>query len=305
MNTFKALVKREFWEHKGSMFITPIVMASFFAILMLIGIVTANNITVNGDNFSLLNKMPQMIEQFSNLSDYEREKGVQIALYAPIVIFGFVMVLISVFYCAGSLYDERKDRSILFWKSLPISDTSTVLSKFVAVTLMIPVFYFIAMFAFQLYSLLFGTVLSWFGGDSGMALWASSNLFVVIINTLLALIISSLWLAPMWAWLMLASAWAKKVSILWGTLPVALIAIAEGTMFQSSHFIEMVGKHIAKGAIVATASISNLENDINEFGLDLSHPIEAFQVADFWIGAVIAAVFLAGAIFIRRHRDEA
>jgi len=304
MRTFKALIKREYWENRGSMFLTPAIMTIFFAGLALIGLISANSITVNGDDFSILNKMPQLVEQIEHHSEEERERAVQIALYVPIAIFGFVMFLVSVFYSVGSLYDERKDRSILFWKSLPISDTSTVLSKFAAVTLMIPVFYFAALFAFQIYSLIFGTVLLWFGGDSGLVVWASSNLFVVAFNSLVGLVMSSLWLAPIWGWLMFASVCAKRVAILWGTLPIALVAIAEGTVFNSAEFISMVGKHIAKGAMVATASINNLEREGGALGMDLQHPLEAFSVADFWIGLVVAAGFLAGAIYIRRFRDE-
>lgn len=314
MNTFKALVKREYWEHKGSMFLTPTIMAGFFAVLTIIMLITLNNITEDGHNFSVLSKMPEVIEQIDRLSDEVLSARVQAALYAPIVIFGFVMVLVSAFYTLGCLYDERKDRSILFWKSLPVSDLSTVLSKFAAVILMIPVFYFLALLAFQIYLLLFGTVMAWFGGSTGIVIWGASNLFVVAFNCLLGLVISSLWLAPLWGWFMFASAWARKVAILWGTLPIALIAVAEGTLFNSADFIEMVGRHIGKGFIVAVSSISALEEADGDMevemagsvvGLEITHPFGAFGVADFWIGLAIAAAFLAGAIFIRRHRDEA
>ena len=37
--------------------------------------------------------------------------------------------LVGVFYCLDALHGERRDRSILFWKSLPVSDLTTVLAK--------------------------------------------------------------------------------------------------------------------------------------------------------------------------------
>ncbi|TQV71628.1 hypothetical protein FLL45_20985 [Aliikangiella marina] len=305
MRTFKALVKREYWEHRGAMFITPTAMTVFFAALLILGLITSSNIEINGDDFSLLNKMPQLVEQIDNHSEEEVDKVVQLALYSPIVIFGFVMFWVGIFYAVGCLYDERKDRSILFWKSLPLSDTQTVLSKFFTVIVVIPVLYFCALLVFQIYSLIFGTVLLWFGGDSGLIVWSSSNLFVVAFNSLMGLIISNLWLAPLWGWLMFASAWAKKVAILWGTLPVLLVGIAEGTIFNSTEFLEMVGVHIARGGIVATASINNLEKDGYVLDMDLTSPFQAFAFSEFWIGLVVAAVFLAGAIYIRRNRDEA
>ena len=304
MRTFKALVKREYWEHRGAMFLTPVAMTGLFAVFAILALFVANNLTVNGNDFSFLNKLPEFVAQIDQHSESEVEKVVQVALYSPIVIYGLVMFLVSIFYALGSLYDERRDRSILFWKSLPISDTSTVLSKFVTVCLLIPAFYFAAMFVFQIYEMIFSTILLWFGGDSGYVVWASSNLFGVAFNSLAGLLILSLWLAPVWAWLMFASAWAKKVAFLWGTLPIALVAIAEGTIFNSAEFVSMVGQHIAKGFIASTASINHLEGEGAALGLDLQHPLEALTVTDFWVGLVVAAGFLAGAIFIRRYRDE-
>ena len=40
--------------------------------------------------------------------------------------------------CIRDRYDERKDRSVLFWKSLPVSDRDTVLSKAVSALVVAP-----------------------------------------------------------------------------------------------------------------------------------------------------------------------
>ena len=118
--------------------------------------------------------------------------------------------------------------------------------------------------------------MAWFGGSTGVTIWASSNLFGALFNGLFSLIVASLWLAPLWGWLMLASSWAKKVAFLWRTLPIFMISVAEGMIFHSSNFIEMVGVRIA----------------------------EVFASMEFWAGLVVSAIFLAGAVFTRRHRDE-
>jgi len=302
--SFKALVKREYWEHKGAIFYTPAIMAAIFAGLMLLGTITGNNVSVNGhDSFDYMEYLPQAVEQFENLDEQERSNGVQIGLNAPMVMFGFVMLIISLFYCLGALYDERKDRSILFWKSLPISDTTTVLSKFVAVCFLIPLFYFGVLAVFQLFLLLFATVVAWFGGSSGVTIWTSSNLFGVLFNGLFSLIITSLWLAPLWGWLMLASSWAKKVAFLWGTLPIFMISVAEGMIFHSSSFIEMVGERIADGFAILNSNMHYLVG-ADMFDIHVMRWYEVFSSMEFWAGLFVTAVFLAGAVFTRRHRDE-
>lgn len=301
--SFKALVKREYWEHRGAMFYTPAIMAAVFAGLMILGAITGGSMQVNDHSFSLMEHLPQAMEQFEQLEEDERSDGVQIFLNAPLVLFGFVMFIVSLFYALGSLYDERKDRSILFWKSLPISDTETILSKFIAVSVLIPLFYFLVISAFQLFLLFYTTVGAWFGGNSGVTIWASSNLFGVLFNSLFSLIVASLWLAPIWSWLMLASSWAKKVAFLWGTLPIFMISIAEAWVLHSSNFIEMVGERIANGFAILNSNMHFLAGG-DMFDVQVMRWYEVFATMEFWAGLVVSAIFLAGAVFTRRHRDE-
>jgi len=302
--TFQALIKREYWEHRGAMLITPLSIAAFFAVLMLLGIFN-NNVTFSTNDFQInfFEHLPKMAEKFDNANFEEQTKIVHAGLYTPMIFFGFVMLVISFFYTLGSLYDERKDRSILFWKSLPISDTSTVLSKFVAVCVLVPVLYFAVIVLFQLYILLFATVAAWFSGSSGISFWAASNLLSVIFNTLMTLIVVSLWLAPIWAWLMFASSWAKKVAFIWGTLPILLISIAEGYLFRSSNFIDMVGERIGNGFVILSYNTKILFDD-HKFDIGTGNWYQTFGNMEFWIGLIVSAVFLAGAIYTRRHRDE-
>jgi len=304
VSSFTALVKREYWEHKGGMFYTPAIMAMVFAGLMILGAITGDHVTLGDEHsFSFYDHLPGAVEQFENLDEEKRSRGVQIGLYASIVLFGIVMLIVSLFYALGSLYDERKDRSILFWKSLPLSDTATVLSKFLAVTVLIPIFYSIIIGAFQLFLLCFGTVAAWFGGSSGIAIWASSNLFAVLFNSLFAIVTASLWLAPLWSWLMLASSWAKKVAFLWGALPVFMIFIAEMWIFQTTYFIEMVGERIAQGFVILNSNMHYIVGG-NMFDIDVQRWYQVFGNMEFWGGLIVSGVFLTGAIITRRYRDE-
>ena len=97
-------VRRELWENR-SIYFAPLGVAGVF----LIGF--------------LVSKMPGL-----SLDLHHND-----ALLAPYdIVAGLMMVttmLVNVFYCADALYGERRDRSILFWKSLPVSDLTTVLAK--------------------------------------------------------------------------------------------------------------------------------------------------------------------------------
>ena len=305
MKTFKALIKREFWEHRGGMFTAPLIMAAAFAALMILGGFTGDSFIIDGEHRIDFSKhLAEGVQKFENMPDGIRDKGVQMGLYGPVVIFGFVALIISLFFALGSLYDERKDRSILFWKSLPVSDTMTVISKFVAITIGVPVCYFVVITAFQIFELLYFTVVWWFGGASGLSLWASSNLFGVMFNTLFAMIIASLWLAPLWAWLMLASAWAKRVAFLWGALPLIMVIVAEGWIFRTTNFAEMLGMRVADGFAIQNSNLHfTAGGDLFEHGV-VSSSMETLVSGEFWIGLVVAAIFLAGAIYTRRFRDE-
>ena len=304
MNALTVLIKREYWEHKGAIFYTPAIMAAVFAALMLLGSFSADEFVVTHNNeYTFSDHLPKLVDKFEELSEREQKQGVQVGLYGTIVLFGGVMLLISIFYCLGCLYDERKDRSILFWKSMPVSDTKTVLSKFATVCLLVPVSYFVVITVFQLYLLLFSTVLAWVGGSWGTLIWTSSNLFGVMFHGLMALIMGMLWLAPIWAWLIFASSWAKKVAFMWGALPIIMVTIAEGWIFKTSHFIEMLAMRVASAFTIINSNLNSVtHNEI--FDIEVMRWYQVFGNSEFWIGLVVAAVFLAGAIYTRSIRNE-
>ncbi|MFT6732977.1 MAG: ABC-2 type transport system permease protein [Polaribacter sp.] len=304
MNTLTILLKREYWEHKGAIFYTPAIMAAVFAGLMLIGSFSADEFVVTHNNeYTFSDHLPKLVDKFEELSEREQKQGVQVALYGTLVFFCGVMLLISLFYCLGCLYDERKDRSILFWKSMPVSDTKTVLSKFATVCFLIPISYFVVITAFQIYMMIFSTVLAWIGGSWGTMIWASSNLFGVMFNGLMALIMGMLWLSPFWAWLIFASSWAKKVAFMWAALPIIMLTIAEGWIFKTNYFIEMVAM---RGANTFSIMNSNLHFTTHKeiFDIEVMRWYEVFGNSAFWIGLIVAGVFLAGAIYTRSVRNE-
>ena len=156
MNTQKWLLKREYWEHKGGFFWTPVVISAIISLFTIGSLIIA---TVLGQNSGMhfggnsemsiqvaLSKVtePDKIEFAQGLANGYPLIG------APIMI---AMVFVVFFYCLAALFDDRKDRSILFWKSLPISDRDTVLSKLITASLVAPIIAIVSVLAMSLFIL--------------------------------------------------------------------------------------------------------------------------------------------------------
>ena len=141
MKTFYWLVKREFWEHRGGFLMAPMITGGIFLLLNLMAIVTGEVMgTTHGINVAFGgNNLQQMAASLDHKSMAMVGAGLDLVMYSPAIIISIVMGFVVFFYALGALYDDRKDRSLLFWKSLPISDTATVLSKLVAATVIAPV----------------------------------------------------------------------------------------------------------------------------------------------------------------------
>jgi ABC-2 type transport system permease protein len=139
MKTFYWLVKREFWEHRGSFLWAPIITGGVILLMTSDGhhhrevFRARGGVHVNGIDFNTVTSHmgPDALQTIG--------KALDIVILAPMMLIGIVMFLVVFFYCLGSLYDDRRDRSILFWKSLPISDRDTVLSKAFCATVLVPV----------------------------------------------------------------------------------------------------------------------------------------------------------------------
>ena len=178
-------VRREIWEHR-SVFMGPLIAAG----LVLLGTALAH---VPGSHVYMGNT-----------------GGAPPAIFAMLpfmVAAGIVMItalIVAFAYCLSALNAERRDRSILFWKSLPVSDLTTVLAKAAVPTIIIPVVAFAAILATQLVVLL-ASATSWnAAGD-------------VISTTLIyGPLVLGLWYAPIYGWLLLVSSWAKRGAFLWG-----------------------------------------------------------------------------------------
>ncbi len=276
-------VRRELWENR-SIYLAPAAMAGIVLAGFLIGA------------FHLPEKMRAALalgsmEQVERIMQPYRLAGLMIMA---------VEVVIAVFYCLDALHSERRDRSILFWKSLPVSDTTAVLSKASVPVLVLPVITFAVTLALQWAMLLIHTAVLLMSGVSVAALWSQVPWFQMSVMLLYHLVaIHGLWYAPIYAWLLLASGWARRAVFLWAALPLVAIGVVEKIAFNSSHFVAMLQAHVMGGPGAS---------DLTAAGSPMMHPLRLVTIGDFlaspglWIALAITAALLAGAVQMRKYR---
>jgi ABC-2 type transport system permease protein len=205
--------------------------------------------------------------------------------------------IVAVFYCLDTLHGERRDRSILFWKSLPVSDLTTVLAKASIPLVVLPLITFAITIALQWIMLLVSTAVLLGSGLSVGTLWArSSEMWIVLLYHLLA--IHGLWYAPIYAWLLLVSAWARRAAFLWAFLPLLVIGIVEKIAFNTTYFAHLVGHRLGGGEGGAALTGDSMGMD----PLSMLAPGKFLLRPGLWIGLAIATTFLAMAVRLRRYR---
>ena len=209
-------------------------------------------------------------------------------------------IVVSVFYCLDALHGERRDRSILFWKSMPVSDLTTVLAKASIPLVILPLLIFAITVAMQGLMLLLSSAVVLASGGSVATLWTNVS-FLRMSGLLLYHLLTAhaLWPAPVYCWLLLVSGWPRRATFLWAVLPLVAIAGVEQISFHTWHFAAMVGSRLI-GVVPTVASTSP-----DMFPTDpMTHiaPGSFLSSPGLWIGLAVAAVFLAAAVRLRRYQ---
>jgi len=210
----------------------------------------------------------------------------------------FTTLVVGIFYSLDALYGERRDRSVLFWKSLPVSDLTVVLSKASIPLLVLPLLTFAITVLTQASMLLIDSARLLGSGVGVATLWAHLPLFQIWLILLFHLVaFHGLWWAPFWSWMLLVSAWSRRAPFLWAILPPLAIALLEKIAFNTSHFATMLGHRLggAGGGASRADPMTMASITPESLGQFLSSP-------GLWIGLAIAAAFLAAAVRVRRYQ---
>ncbi|HEX4479896.1 MAG TPA: hypothetical protein VH082_03750 [Rudaea sp.] len=322
-NKFSWLVRREFWEYRGAFFwaplITAMIMLAIMVMMLVVAEVTAQQHGVNLNVFNLSSITSHVsdgdIEQVHSALDVSL-----MGLCFPIVV---VLFFVLFFYGLGSLHNDRADRSVLFWKSLPLSDTETVLAKLFAITLLAPVLSIVAIILLQIGFLVLITVYFMFHGSNAIALlWSPSHLIVLWFRLILRIPVNALWALPSVGWLFLCSSFVRSKPFLWATLVPILsgVLVMWFSLMQTFSLTSMwYWKNIVGRALLSIfpgswvwfdftpATFANIKNpsQVTDAFLSLDALGHQLTSPNLWIGALVGAGMIALSIHFRRQRIEA
>lgn len=301
MNRFLWLIRREIWEHKA-IWIAPAIVIACLLLLVITGNVHLGPIgTIEGP-----------------FGDFPRETQVKLLLivYAGLaLVVDMVMGTIAFFYALDSLYSDRRDRSVLFWKSLPLSDAETVLSKFAVAAVVIPLVSLAGAVLAQFVVAAGGSAKLAMSGMASGVMWQPEALFGGMLIAVLWCITAILWYSPIIAYLMLASAWAPKGPFLWAVLPPVAIWVLERVVLYSEHVGDFITDRLfGLYRLLGSQGDSSGETGDPETGREIADKLgqidlvgslrEFYASPDLWLGVVAAGLLLAAAMWVRRYRDE-
>ncbi|HLW83626.1 MAG TPA: hypothetical protein VKR60_00345 [Candidatus Sulfotelmatobacter sp.] len=275
-------VRRELWENR-SIYLAPLAAAAVILFAFLIGAA----------------RLPSNIHAALLLdSEHQRHAIAKPYDFAAGLMMGTALI-VGVFYCLDALLAERRDRSILFWKSLPVSDVTTVLSKAAIPLVVLPLITVALTVATQFIMLLLSSAILRANGVNVTAYWAQLSLFQMSLMLFYHLLtVHVLGHAPFYCWLLLVSAWARRAAFLWAFLPPLAIAVVEKIAFNTSYFAAMLGAQLSGGS-EAVAFPDRMPIDP---GMHLT-PGHFLSSPGLWIGLALATAFLATAVRLRRYRE--
>lgn len=331
---FTMLLRREYWEHRGGFFWAPVIAGAISllltAVFAVIGLVAAHQagrdgrfvidgVSINGFDLGMIGGQLSAsdLRQIGNALDV----SLLMASSWPFIVMAFVVF----FYCLGALYDDRRDRSVLFWKSLPVSDRDTVLSKVVSAILVAPILATAAALVTMLLFLLGLTVLVVaHGGNAWQLLWSAGSPFQLALYFVAMIPIFAVWALPTVGWLLMCSAWARSKPFLWAVLIPVMLGICVWWFdvmgyfdLQASWFWQHVVARLLLGVapvawidaldLQSLSSSGQLQFDGTQHLRDipgLAVLYSSFLSLKMWIGAVAGAVMITLAIWLRRWREE-
>ena len=272
-------VRRELWENR-SVYVAPI----FVAIVVLFGFLVSTS------------GLPERRRAVLLLDPAKARAAIDVPYNMAAIMLIVTAFIVGVFYCLDALYGERRDRSILFWKSLPVSDSTTLLSKATIPLFVLPLVTFAIIVATQLVMMLWTSALLISHGMSPASTWTNVPLFRNSFILLYGLVAIALWHAPIYGWALLISGWARRATFLWAILPFLAVAFFERITFGTSHFASMLKDRLMGFAPAAFA--------FNQHSIDYPQltPLKYLSTPGLWFGLLFAAAFVFAAVRLRRYR---
>ena len=275
---FVALLRREVLENRALFIAAPAVLALVLSVFALwaISMAPGEQLAAGVEYLSIM---------FDGLSPVEMAP----MFLMPAIPFIMMLYACVLIYLLNALYQDRKDLSVYFWQSMPVSNLGTVLSKVVTVIAVVPAFYVAILFVVYLLAV---TALSLLGLSYDVEVAGLGYMFMAAVVSLLLFYVSAflaaLWLLPTIGWLLLFSAFAKRTPVMWALGVFILLGLVEDLIFGT----QFLGNWVE--------SRSNFRQYIV---LDFPMAMDRLFSYDMLFGLVVGAILITGAVYMRRFVD--
>jgi ABC-2 type transport system permease protein len=284
------LVRREFWEHRA-LWLAPLVMTGLFALCVAIG------------------RIHLGVEESATVQGEAQRVAVLTIIQVVLAVLLYLVAMFVVsFYLLDCLYSERKDRSILFWKSLPVSDGLTVSAKLLVALVVVPLGVFVlALLAHLLCTAILGLrVLS--GSVPVVFTWSTYEWLRTAWVMLLVTVLAALWYAPLAGYLLVVSAWVRRAPVLLATLPVVIGPILEWLAFGTRHIMDFINYRLNGIWWLLGVHNTRIVTKHGLYSVGTALEVLNFRAVltsvDLWLGLMVTGALLYAAIRIRRFRDD-
>ncbi len=270
-------IRRELWEHRSILFAPATVAAA----IIVVAIARINYFTLLIEN---------------------GYKGPNLAILMFLVAASLVIItatLTGIFYSLDALLSERRDRSVLFWKSLPVSDRTTVLSKAIIPMAVLPAVAFAVTLAMHILLVLVLSVGLLIFRQPLSSLWSQLPFFQIQAFVLYVIVTCTLWFAPIYGWLLLVSSISRRAALVWAVVPLVAAVGLERFAFRSEYVGRWLLYRLAGGV---QAAFHYATQQHGEIGLKDATPVFYLASPGLWMGLAAFAIFVFLCIRIRRFQ---
>ena len=301
MNALKAMIRRELQEHKWGFVYLPWIVGAFMSLVVVLVYLGLTEVNTENFKFSTDVFADSEVVQSMNEATFDQRRA---AIRAGLLVLGFPLVIALGFavlaYSLSTFFDERKDKSIIFWRSLPVSDSFTVFSKLIVALVVAPLLVIPALLFLHLVSVTAGSI--YFAvSDIVPFTWAwQAYPWLDWIRVIFSLWMQTLWTLPIITWIMLAGAYSRK-PVVAAILPPVVVVLVEGVSLSSSVFLDSLFERVQPWS-----RASSFPKEYESLGVaELSDIPLLFGMTEFWVGILISSVFIYLTIYFRSKSDYA
>ena len=299
MTILFTMIRREIQEHKLAFIYAPFIVALVLCLVIISVYLGLTDIQTTTFNFST----ELYDEEFQEDMLQATPESKTAVIRAGLTVLGLPILLTVGFgllaYSLSTFADERKDRSLIFWRSLPVSDLTTVMSKLIFVVIVIPLLVVPNLFLLQLISLL--SVSIYFVSNDIVSfgyVWTSyfiSDWFRIIFS----LWAQALWTLPILLWLMLAGTYFKK-PVIGAIVPLVALVVLEGIIFKANNIQEFIENRLGFWSRSDSFPIEYAEARV----VDISDIYLLLTTQAFWIGIFASVILIAGIVYTRSTNND-